>query len=417
MKFDTIIIGGGLAGLTCGIRLQQQGQRCAIISAGQSALHFSSGSFDLLSHDAQGKDVINPLDAVSQLNEEHPYHKIGDALESYAEMAREQLSAAGVEVQGGAARNHYRYTPMGTLQPTWLTFAELATAKSLDGTPKGKILIANFAGFLDFNTNFIFNSLQKGGAQCDLTAIEIEGIERLRVSPTEMRAANIAKALEFEDTFEALVAKLNSVSRGYDWVVLPAVFGFKQTTLIKRLEKEVNVKLMILPTMPPSVPGVRTQMALRREFERLGGVYMLGDTILKADVENQRVKRLFSVNHVEIPLTAQNFVLATGHFFSGGVRATISEIHEPIFGCDVDYLEGRDQWYDQDVFKKHNFSSFGVATDSQFRVKKQGVAFENLYAVGSVLSGANSLAEGSGAGVSMLTALYVADQVMKGQVK
>ena len=60
MKFDTIIIGGGLSGLTAGLALQKAGKRVAIVSMGQSTLHFNSGTFDLLGYDAQGVAVSHP---------------------------------------------------------------------------------------------------------------------------------------------------------------------------------------------------------------------------------------------------------------------------------------------------------------------------------------------------------------------
>lgn len=417
MKFDTIIIGGGLTGLTCALRLQKNGQRCAVISSGQSALHFSSGSFDLLNFTEQGEEIQNPTEAVASLNEDHPYRKLGNQFEAYAEMAREQLISCGIEVTGGAAKNHFRFTPMGTLRPTWLSFEEFETLKAKENLSNRKILIANFAGFLDFNTIFVLEAFQKQGFSCDATQLQIEAVNRLRENPTEMRAANIAKALENTDASNELISKLNLVAKGYDYVALPAVFGFKTTQIIKRLKKEVAAEIMILPTMPPSVPGVRTQMTLRREFERMGGVYMLGDTVQKAEVENGKVMAIYTENHVEIPLKADNYVLATGHFFSGGITSTIDSVYEPIFGCDVEYQQGRENWYSTEFKENHNYATFGVKTDDDFRAKASDVSFQNLYAAGAILCGANSIKEGSGGGVSMLTALRVADIIMKGGQK
>ena len=48
MKFDSIVIGGGMAGLSAALRLAEAGQKTLLMASGQSALHFSSGSVDLL---------------------------------------------------------------------------------------------------------------------------------------------------------------------------------------------------------------------------------------------------------------------------------------------------------------------------------------------------------------------------------
>ncbi|VEH64911.1 anaerobic glycerol-3-phosphate dehydrogenase subunit B [Rodentibacter pneumotropicus] len=81
MNFDVAIIGGGLAGLTCGIALQQQGKHCVIINNGQAAMDFASGSFDLLSRLPDGSAVENlkeNLTALCTALPAHPYSLLGE---------------------------------------------------------------------------------------------------------------------------------------------------------------------------------------------------------------------------------------------------------------------------------------------------------------------------------------------------
>jgi len=65
-KVDTIIIGGGLSGMTCAAMLAKNGQKVALVTAGQSCLHFNSGSIELLGFQ-EGKVVERPFEGIAQL--------------------------------------------------------------------------------------------------------------------------------------------------------------------------------------------------------------------------------------------------------------------------------------------------------------------------------------------------------------
>ncbi|RHR75300.1 glycerol-3-phosphate dehydrogenase subunit GlpB [Odoribacter sp. AF15-53] len=416
MKFDTIIIGGGLSGLICGIYLSRQGQRCAIISSGQSALHFSSGSFDLLNSLPDGTKVSKPLEAIQELAQQaptHPYTKLGtDKFKELAGRAEDFLKDIGISTQGSYRENHYRVTPMGTLKPTWLTLKNLLTSDNEKRLPVHNPSIFNVTGFLDFYTQFIADEFQKIGTKCSIHSINFPDLEHLRKNPTEMRSVNIARVFDKQENMEELARILKAESKDSDAIILPAITGLNRDQMVEYLQKETNKPVYLLPTLPPSVPGIRTQQRLRSVFQQNGGVYMLGDTVSHAERKGNRISRIYSVNHGDIPFIGQNVVIATGSYFSQGLIATSDQVYEPIFNLDVTFASDREQWYNSDAFAAQPYQTFGIKTDKDFRGIQKGEILENLYATGAILEGFNPLKEGSGAGVSILSAMYIAEQIL-----
>lgn len=413
MKFDTVIIGGGLSGLVCGIRLSQLGQRCVIISSGQSALHFSSGSFDLLNTLPDGSIVDNPIESVKNLIEQapiHPYAKLGkDKFSDIAFRAESFFNDIGIPVQGSARENHYRVTPMGNLKSTWLSLEGFASSENKDKLPWKRVAIFNIVGFLDFYPQFIADEFLKLGTKSEIHTFDIKALEHLRNNPSELRSTNIARVLD--ENVEELSRIINDGSGDYDAVVLPACIGLKDSS-VTRLRELVNKPVLLIPTMPPSIAGIHTQQYLHKYFLDLGGVYMLGDSIRKAVMENNKIVKLYSYNHGDIPFVGKNVVLATGSYFSQGLIATSDRIYEPIFDLDVSYSEKREDWYNPKIFEPQGYQSYGVKTDNSFRGIYKGNAIDNLYVSGAILEGFNPIKEGSGAGVSILTALSVAEAIV-----
>lgn len=416
MKFDTLIIGGGLAGLSCGIRLAEAGKRCAIVSQGQSAIHFSSGSFDLLGQLPDGTPVADPIEAIAVLEKKHPDHPyalIGaEACERYARQVPRLLGDAGIPVEGECRRNHFRITPMGKAMPTWLTIAGYLTAAEPGALPFKTACIVNVEGFLDFYPEFIAEEFRHHGVACRFGTVNCPALEEIRRNPSEMRSANIARVFDHDENLDALAAAIRQAADGSDAVILPAIIGINRNDAFKTLKTKVDLPLFLLATLPPSIPGIMAQQLLQRRFRALGGEYFLGDAVTSADCVKQRVQRVYTANHGNIPFEADHFVLATGSFFSSGLVASPDRIVEPVFDADTLYAPSRAEWYSDHFFDRHNYQAFGVRTDSSLRVIRQETVFENLYCAGAGLAGFHPIQDGCGAGVSLLSALHVADRIL-----
>ncbi len=415
MKFDTIIMGGGLSGLTAGITLAEAGKKVAIVSSGQSCLHLSSGSLELLGYTPEGDPITDtPLDHISALAEGHPYRMLGAGMvERYAESTPGMLDRAGIRTTGTAGCNHWRLTPVGGMKTSWLTMEDYMMINDPEHLPWKHVAIVNLLGFLDFFPQFIAYGLEQRGVRCELHTVTTPELETLRKSPTEMRAANVARTIHGA-AIDTLAAEVNKVmaESGAEAAMLPAVFGFEDSGAAHRLVELIRKPAALVATMGPSVPGIRAQMTLVKHFRHLGGTYFLGDSVVRGNFNGDRLRRVETVNMGDDPLDAEDFIFAAGSFFSHGLTSNPDEILEPVFNLDVVAPTDRDRWFDKDIFNAQPYMKYGVATDGAFRALRGGRAVENLRVAGAALPGADTLREGSGAGVAVATAMYAADAIL-----
>lgn len=419
--YDCVVIGGGLSGLTCGITCLAEGLSCAVIASGMSALHFSSGSVDLLGYFPESTVVPNPFDALPRFIDAHPGHPYAgcgiDAIRAALAFFKQETANAGLPLYENHTSNHFHVTALGTLKPTFFSQQSVFNQEIrsvIDRAPS--IAIVNIHGFRDFHPQMTAANLSRHKlfAACDIQCAEIRLPEKEKnPSPIHaMRSIDIARLFDTAADPDEMARRIVSACPKADIVGMPAVLGIEHhNAVLARLREKTGKIIYEIPTLPPSIPGMRLDSALKSRFAALGGVFIQGETVEKGCIADGRVESIHTKNQKDT-LRANFYVLSTGSFFSGGLTSRFDRIEEPVFNLvlapspDARSL-GSETFFDP---AGHAFLSAGVATDEAFHPKTPaGDRVENLFCTGAVLSGYNPVNQGCGGGVAVATG-YVAGQ-------
>lgn len=425
MNYDCLIIGGGLSALTCGIKCAANGLRTGIISGGMSALHFSSGSIDLYGYNTDRTIVYQPFEKIESIireNNLHPYSRCGmETIREAVLFYKNELSRGGLELYNNEESNHFHVSTLGTIKPTYFSQRSVFNEEIKEAFRKRpKIALLSFAGFRDFFPKLAAANLQKSSLFRHLEIVTGEVVLPIYANtarnPHEFRSIDIARIFDSERYITNIAEQIKKASQGATFAGMPAFIGITNYNKIyRRLRELTGLFVYEIPTLPPSILGMRIDDALKRRFAELGGEFIAGDRIVGGEIIDGTLDHVHTENHGTTRIRARYYLLATGSFFSGGLTSGFNIIQEPIFNLRLYCQHERNKWYSPRFLSTggHPFLGYGVETDDELHpFTQEGKVVENMYCAGAVLAHYRPIVEGCGGGVAIATGYAAAKKII-----
>jgi glycerol-3-phosphate dehydrogenase subunit B len=408
LSYDAVVLGAGVAGLTAATRLAEGGARVCVLAKGVGSTHLAPGTIDVLGYapervDAPGAKLAGFIAA----HPDHPYTQIGaeamaPALEWFAARI-ERGPQPGYTYAGGLERNHLLPTAVGAVRPSALVPETMAAG---DMRTPGRVSLVGTRVLRDFHASLCAGNLRRAGIETD--AVEID----LDVGRVEANALGLARRFDDEQFRAAFASRLALVLKPGERVGLPAILGLRDPHRVRSdLERRLGRAVFEVPTLPPSVPGIRVYNALVAALRAAGGRLVLGAEAVGVERDGDRVSavRAHTSGH-ETAYRARWVVLATGGFGSGAIELSSAwRAHENVMGLPLRGMpaEGEPR-FTGDYFGPQPMSTVGVAVDSALLAE----GTENVFVAGAALPGAVPWREGSGEGIALASGHFVAHAVL-----
>lgn len=414
---DLLVIGAGLAGLSSAMVAAEAGLSVKIIAKGLGSIHWSAGAIDVLGYLPATSDevVANPALAINELASSHPYHLISDGqrdetLNSFqAVVTKAGLPYVGAPTPG---ENLMLPSPAGAARPAYLAPSAQAGG---DLTKSEPILIVGFDGMRDFYPALIAENLRAQGYGARAEFLPLDVLTGRRDSNT----VQLAQAVDSPPVHNRLGIALSKLVKSGERIGLPALLGLhSHAGVMSALAERTGSTVFEIPTLPPSVPGIRLHNLLRTTLLDRGVRVEAGMEVVGYSADGHIVRWVETETSAR-PLRhrATNYLLATGGVLGGGFNSDANgRFWEVVFDLPLTVPQDRRAWFRPEFFDPAGQPVFGggVAVNGDFQpINSDGEAvYENVWAAGGLLAHTDPILERSLEGIAITTGVAAAQKII-----
>lgn len=407
--FDLIVIGAGLAGLSAAIFAARRGAKVLLLAKGWGQLSHTHGCIDC--HGWLDGQLL-PAPQWAALPGNHPYQYCGAFLAPAFAEFQNVCQNQQYPMIGSPSRNHWLPNAFGGLTPAMGVPISMVAADQNKKTQT--FVLAALPNFSDSQP-----TLAQPTAAPPLLQLPAPP----QTAQRTWRALDWAQQLDNPFERERILLGWRSSLQHYrrqtglaaNLIGLPAVLGLTDCAqVLHDAEDALEAHLFEIPTLPPSVPGLRLQRVLQSALASLGCQLVFSKHI-QGQIQNGSASvRVTSAGQRSQTYRGGVLLLASGSFSSGGLFAPAPNlVRESCFGLPI--VTQPDQWSNPRYLAQQPFNLLGLTVNSLGQpCDDLGKPFAtNLWAAGAILAGADRSREGSRAGIALASAYAAVNALMK----
>jgi glycerol-3-phosphate dehydrogenase subunit B len=306
-RYDVVVVGAGLSGLVAAGVAAHRKLKVALVATGPGSFVTGSGWL-------KAQEILR-ASAEPELRE---------AIAFYCELAR----LAGCPYAGDLSSARSLPTVLGDFLSVAFAPLPLWNAEPREGVSS---VIAGIRGLSCFDENFMAERLTEQShltsSGCNYTARQINLARDMGVPVTTLC---IAELFDGDPGFRAeLMNALRKAASGFERILVPGMLGMNSSAeQIAEFQRELGCPVCEIPTLPPSIPGLRIFHRLESYLHKLGVELYRGFPVEKVEIHDGLCTGLqvASPGH-PLHLRCESVVLATG-------RRSASPLCGAFAGCD-----------------------------------------------------------------------------------